>query len=45
MHAELCTHVKAQSVSQRVYLVDLRYPAGVVEDSLGKGGLPRVDVG
>lgn len=25
-------------------LVDLRYPAGVVEDALGQGGLPRIDV-
>lgn len=25
--------------------MDLCYPAGVVEDALGQGGLPRVDVG
>ena len=24
--------------------MDLRYPAGVVQDTLGKSGLPRVDV-
>ncbi len=27
------------------YLMNLCYPAGVVEDTLGQGGLPRVDVG
>lgn len=27
------------------HLMDLCYPAGVVEDALGQGGLPRVDVG
>lgn len=26
------------------HLVNLCYPAGVVEDTLGQGGLPRVDV-
>ena len=28
-----------------MYLVYLCYPAGVVEDALGQGGLPGVDVG
>lgn len=27
------------------HLVNLCYPAGVIEDTLGQGGLPRVDVG
>lgn len=27
------------------HLVDFRYPAGVIENTLGQGGLPRVDVG
>ena len=26
------------------HLMDLRYPAGVVQDPLGQGGLARVDV-
>lgn len=30
---------------QKGHLVDLCYSASVVEDALGQGGLPRVDVG
>lgn len=29
---------------KRTHLVDLCYPAGVVEHALGQGGFPRVDV-
>lgn len=54
MNAGHCTPVKPHLTATAplihehdpgVHLVNLCYPAGVIEDTLGQGGLPRVDVG